>query len=310
MENRSYALMAGLFTLALIAAAVLVALWLGHDKTAVVVYELVSSDSVGGLTAQSAVRFQGVPVGRVQSLTLDTAQPGRVLIRIAVAPTTPVTDATWAELGVQGITGLAIVELHDQGKSEHRLATSSDHPAQIPLRPGLFSRIEEKGNVLMDDLDQAAGQFKALLSPENTQALSTMLKNAADISGQLKQMSGNLGPLSESLDGAVRKMGDAAQQAGAAMQDVRTAMARINAPDGPLATATLSLQQISQAAARLNGQTLPAMTDMAGKVGVTARSASSVLRRVGEAPQSLLFGLPAVQPGPGEAGFAGFGEKR
>ena len=129
------------------------------------------------------------------------------------------------------------------------------------------------------------------------------LQNAAQISARLKEASGNLGPLIKSLDAAAVQTGVAARQASAAL-------ARLDAPDGALATATQSLRQISLAASRLNMQTLPDVSDMAGKVSATARSASSVLRRVGDTPQSLLFGLPPAQPGPGEAGFAGFGEKR
>lgn len=303
MENRSYALMAGVFTLALAVVAVLAALWLAHDKNAVVLYDIVSSDPVGGLSVQSSVRFQGVPVGHVQAMTLDQAHPGRVLIRIAVKPATPVTEATWAEIGVQGITGLGVIELRDPGTSLHRLATSPAHPARIPLRPGLLARIEEKGSVLLDDLDTAADLFKNLLSPQNTQALSLVLSNAADISTQLKEASGSLGPLLKNLDAAAR-------QAGAAMQGVQDALVRLRALDGVLASATQSLRQINLAASRLNTQTLPAVSDMAGSVDAAARGASSVLRRVGETPQSLLFGPPPAQPGPGEAGFAGFGEKR
>jgi phospholipid/cholesterol/gamma-HCH transport system substrate-binding protein len=310
MENRSHALMAGAFTLALIAATVLLAIWLGHDKKAVVVYEIVSSESVSGLSAQSVVRFQGVPVGRVQSLALDTNKPGYVRIRIAVGPATPITDQTWAELGLQGITGQSVVELHDQGQSASRLATSVEKPGEIPLRPGLFSRFEAKGSVLLDDMDRAVAQLNRLITPENTQALSVILQNVAEVSAQLKQASSNLGPFAEQLGATTRQLGAAAQQTASMMQEARTVMNKLNAADGPLATATQSLQQISQTAARLNGRTLPAVDDMAGKVGVTARNATSVLRRVGDTPQSLLFGLPPVQPGPGESGFAGFGEKR
>lgn len=303
MENRSYALMAGIFTLVLVAVAVVAAIWLEHGKQAVVMYDIVSSHSVGGLSVQSSVRFQGVPVGHVESMTLDQDRPGRVIIRIAVKPTTPITDETWAELDTQGITGLGVVALHDAGMSTHRLATSSAHPARIPLRPGLLARIEEKGSGLLDDLDQAAGQVKQLLSPQNMQALSTTLQNAAQVSARLKEASGNLGPLVRNLDAAAAQTTDAARQASAAL-------ARLAAPDGVLATAAQSLRQISLAAARLNTQTLPDVSDMAGQVSETARGASSFLRRVGDTPQSLLFGSPPARPGPGEAGFAGFGEKR
>ena len=41
MENRSHALMAGIFTLVLLAAAALVAIWIGRDRTQLQPYEIV-----------------------------------------------------------------------------------------------------------------------------------------------------------------------------------------------------------------------------------------------------------------------------
>ncbi|CPQ00956.1 Uncharacterised protein [Bordetella pertussis] len=46
---------------------------------------------------------------------------------------------------------------------------------------------------------------------------------------------------------------------------------------------------------------------MASSIDSAARSATTTLRRVGDTPQSLLFGPPPTVPGPGEPGFAGFG---
>ena len=63
MENRSHALMAGIFTLVLLAAA-LVAIWIGRDRTQLQPYEIVSATAVSGLNSQSTVRYQGVQVGR------------------------------------------------------------------------------------------------------------------------------------------------------------------------------------------------------------------------------------------------------
>jgi phospholipid/cholesterol/gamma-HCH transport system substrate-binding protein len=77
-----------------------------------------------------------------------------------------------------------------------------------------------------------------------------------------------------------------------------------------MAAATQSLNEITRAAARINGQAVPALAGMANDMSATARNASSVLNRVGDAPQSLLFGLPPAAPGPGESGFAGFGTVR
>ena len=48
---------------------------------------------------------------------------------------------------------------------------------------------------------------------------------------------------------------------------------------------------------------------MASSVTEAARGATFTLRRVDNTPQSLLFGPAPAAPGPGEAGFAGFGRQ-
>ncbi|SAI67160.1 virulence factor Mce family protein [Bordetella ansorpii] len=308
MENRSHALLAGLFTLVLLAAAALVAVWLSRDRSQQAIYEIISSTAVTGLTAQSSVRYQGVPVGKVQALALNTERPGQVRIRIGVAPNTPITESTWAELGVQGITGGANVELRDDGAQPRLLATSADHPAAIPLRPGFFDRVQQRGTAVLENVDRATQQLSQLLSQQNVQAMTAMLQNAADMSSQFKQASQDLGPLVRRLDSVADEMRGAAEQAKGLMFDARQALARLDGPNGPMAAATQSMQQITWAAARLDNDTLPALSRMANGVSGAARTAQSALRRVGDTPQSFLFGPPPVQAGPGEPGFAGFGQ--
>ena len=70
MENRSHALMAGIFTLVLLAAAA-VAIWIGRTDPA---SRIVSATAVSGLNSQSTVRYQGVPVGRSLALSEQNVQ--------------------------------------------------------------------------------------------------------------------------------------------------------------------------------------------------------------------------------------------
>ncbi|SEJ42215.1 MlaD family protein [Achromobacter sp. NFACC18-2] len=314
MENRSHALMAGIFTLVLLAAAVLTAILIGRDRTQLQPYEIISATAVSGLNPQSAVRYQGVPVGRVQSLALNPNKPGQVRIRIGVAPNTPITESTWAELGVQGVTGMANVDLRDDGSSLKRLTSTAENPAAIPLRPGFLDRVEQRGDKLISNVEVATEQLKRVLSEQNVQALTASLQNATDISQSLKEASrtltptlAKLGPLMESLDRTSRQADRAAREIGDLAQQARQSLARLNAPDGPLAVATRSLNDIALAAARLDGETLPAITGMATDVGAAARGATNTLRRVDSTPQSFLFGPAPMAPGPGEPGFAGFG---
>ena len=187
MENRSHALMAGIFTLVLLAAAALVAVWIGRDRTQLQPYEIISATAVSGLNPQSTVRYQGVPVGKVQSLALNPDKPGQVRIRIGVAPNTPITESTWAELGVQGVTGMSNVELRDDGTSTRRLASSAAMPATIPLRPGFFQRFEQRGGEILHNVEQVSARLERLLSNENVQATTATLQNIAAITTDLRQ---------------------------------------------------------------------------------------------------------------------------
>jgi phospholipid/cholesterol/gamma-HCH transport system substrate-binding protein len=314
MENRSHALLAGAFTLLLLAAVILVAVVINRDRSALKNYMIVSTTAVSGLSPQSAVRYQGVPVGKVQSLQLDPTIPGQVRIRIGVAPNTPITESTWAELGVQGVTGLANVDLRDDGTSSVLLSQSKRELPIIPLHPGLLERFEQRGGAIMANIELISSQMAKALDDQNVQALHASLQNAVDISNSLKAMGqqlqpvvGKVGPLIDSLNDTSRQAQQAARDVGALAQRTTQALARLDAPDGPLAVATRSMNEISFAASRLSNETLPAVTRMSNQVNSTARGVSSAVRRVGDTPQSLLFGAPPPQPGPGEVGFAGFG---
>jgi phospholipid/cholesterol/gamma-HCH transport system substrate-binding protein len=86
MENRSHALLAGLFTIVLAASLVVAAAWLGGREGPRVPYVIVSKVGVGGLNREAAVRYRGVEVGRVESIRFDPEDRRQILIDIGVAP--------------------------------------------------------------------------------------------------------------------------------------------------------------------------------------------------------------------------------
>lgn len=313
MENRSHALIAGVFTLLLVAAAVAAGLWLSRDRNTLLPYELVSANSVNGLSAQSVVRYQGVPVGKVLELKLNPQRPGEVRIRIGVNETTPVTQSTWGELSVRGVTGLSNVELRDDGKSVTPLASADGNPPVIPLRPGLFDRLEQRSNAILGNVETVTSQLNKMLTDANVQAFQTTLQNASALTAtintsaqRLAPVAERIGPLVASLEQATRDGSAMARDVGALSRTARATLERVNAANGPLSMATRSIEEISYAAARLNNDTLPAITRMADTVRQTARGASQTVQRLGDAPQSILFGPAPAQAGPGEPGFAGF----
>ena len=115
MENKSHAIAAGAFVLVVLALLVALAVWLTRETGMQQVYEISSAEAVTGLQPQASVRFKGVNVGKVTSIGFDPTAMGHVLIRIAIDEQAPITQSTFASLGFQGVTGLAFVQLDDNG---------------------------------------------------------------------------------------------------------------------------------------------------------------------------------------------------
>ncbi|MBU4610719.1 MCE family protein [Achromobacter sp. GG226] len=312
MENRSHALIAGLFTILLAAATALVIVWLNRDNRDLVPYDLVTVGSVRGLTPQADVRYRGLLVGKVQSIGFEPDGQGVMLIRIGVQDGTPMTDALKATIEMKGVTGVAYVDLNDDGRLGQPLPSSASKVARMDMQPGLTERLMDQAGELMDRLQTAGDQVVAMLGPENQRALHTALENVADATAQMDSLLANLQPAVAEAVPMMRSFKQAAGEANTAVReiaglatDARRSLATITGPGGMVEQAGQSVADLRRAAAQLAG-VVPQVSGAVGEVGQAARSASRTLQQVERAPQSLLFGPAPVRPGPGEPGFEGF----
>lgn len=315
MENRSHALIAGLFTIALLVAAIVAGLWFGRDRVERVPIVLVAEGGVGGLLPQANVRFRGMAVGRVSSIGFDQDGSGRILVHADVLPTTPLTAATTARMAQQGVTGLSFIELDDDGSKPGRVVSSAAAPVRLPLRPGPVEEIMRRGLGILSGVQHTLDQVNQLLDDGNRASVRQTLEEVAQAAQALRKTSEQLGPVVaevapaiKQLRGTVGQAGDAAREVTVLVGNVNSLVQKMSGPEGPIAQASASLEQIRWAAARLSGDTLPRINDLAGSGTRAAASVERAARALGDSPQSVLFGN-APQPGPGEPGFAGFGNQ-
>ena len=109
MENKAHAMAAGIFVVVLSILLVGLASWLTRDTGKRDLYEITTRETVTGLQAQAPVRLRGVDVGKVAVIGFDPKVQGNVLMRLEIDHEAPVTQATFATLGFQGVTGLAFL---------------------------------------------------------------------------------------------------------------------------------------------------------------------------------------------------------
>ncbi len=312
MENKSHAFWAGLFTLGLGAAIVFVAFWFNLDRTVRIPYDLISHTNVTGLSTDADVRYRGLAVGKVQSIRFDRAHPGTIVIRILVDKDAPITRSTFGSLGLQGVTGLAFVQLDDTGADLTPVPTSAKHVAQLPMRPGLLDQLQQRGDVLLSELQSVIAHADVLLSdPTRVQMMATAasLQHAADAVTTLAQTAG---PATAQLPGTMKALTRT-------LASTSALVATLSSPNGPLvsnlnkigATAdrangaiAATNASIADMSARLDYETLPRVNTLATDMSGAARAFDRAANVFSASPSSVLFGVARAQPGPGEPGFA------
>lgn len=316
MENKSHALAAGTFVLALLALVVALALWLTRDSRQLQVYELSSREAVTGLQPQASVRFKGVNVGKVTAIGFDPQASGRVLVRIAIDEQAPVTQSTFATLGFQGVTGLAFVQLDDSGESAAALPGDAEPPARIPMRPSLLSKLSEQGESLLAQLEESSRRVNLLLSPEHQKSLMSAIGSLDQAAVSVKQLASraeqvNLAQLVQEANATLKTMqttsvrvGDSADEARASARAFRTVTERMNAQGGTLDKLAAGADTLAATGQTLNAATLPRLNRATDDAARSVRQAGRAFDAVNNNPQSLLFGTGPLPPGPGEPGFS------
>ena len=318
MENKAHALAAGIFVAVLTALVLGLAAWLTRDTGVRDPYEISTKETVTGLQEQAPVRFRGVDVGKVKRIGFDPKQVGNVLVRLEIDRDTPLTKETFATLSYQGVTGLAFIQLADEGKPAPRLEPNDEVPPRIPLHPGLLARLEERGEVILDRVDEVAKRVNTLLGDSNQQRIATALET-------ISQAATNTNLLVTHTDSTIRQRLDpalaeatatlkgaqkAVDQVGVAATQFGQTAQRLNAPGGPMERISEGTDNLAQAAASFSAGTLPRIDRATDETMRTVRTLNRAVNELTENPQMLIYGDGAAQPGPGEPGFHAPGANR
>lgn len=306
MENRSYALFVGLFTLLLGGALLFTLWWFSGGAQDTRLYLIVSAQPVGGLNPQAAVRYRGVRVGKVVDIDLQDAR--EVYIQIRVDSEVPITRGTRARIGSQGLTGQGYIMLDDAGNdpAPPTRVQGLDIPV-IALEPSAtVGGAAESAQALVARLRNTTERIERVLSDENIARIDQTLQNLATSSARLDRTLTQSEALARDLrrfttadnarklDDTLAQVQGASAQLGPALADFRSAMTRVSAAGQRIDRLGESLQ------GPLASDTLPRINALMQELQTSSRQLSRVLDEVERSPQQFVLGKQPPAPGPGE----------
>ena len=319
MESRSYAFITGLFVIGLVVALIAWANWLAREPQERKAYRVVATTPVSGLNAQAQVRYRGMSVGRVTSIRLDPGDRRKVLIDVEVNSDLPVTRGTYAQLGMEGITGIAYVHLLDDSQETVPPPTGASGLAELPLKPSFIDTMSDSAEGAVRDARELMAAVNAMLTPENRKRIGAALASLEKVASNLETAAAKLpqtiaraddwlGPENlrlardslERVNETARTLPQIAGESERLVGDLRQLASEV----GELAAQARELVgEIGQLSHNIKGDTLP-------QVGAFAESADRSARRIGSLaddlsrnPDSVLWGRKPGRPGPGEPGF-------
>jgi len=312
MENRAHAIVVGIFTLLFSAALLFAFWWLSGARVAYTEYVVISKFPVTGLNAEATVRFRGVKVGKVTQISLDPASRTSILIRVKVEESLQLSKETYAELRMQGMTGLAYVDLNDVGTSAIRLKTGE----KIPLQASPIDRLLDQAPVLISQIEtllktssETAASANRFFNKVDTEKLNKTLGNLESAAGKLDPLLSSATTTLNRVSGMVSEKHQAQfLQTLVSMQktadDIRPLVVELRETAQDVRSMSYGIKLNSkQLSDTLNYETLPQLHQLTQNVNQNALHFDQLIDMLKDNPQSLIFGVPEAIPGPGEAGF-------
>jgi phospholipid/cholesterol/gamma-HCH transport system substrate-binding protein len=308
MEEKVNFAVVGVFVLALGAALIAGVLWLssgGAYRKAYDTYQTYMDESVSGLSRDAPVRYRGVEVGRVRRMALAPGHVEQVQLTLEIERGTPVKQDTVAVLRVQGLTGIAYVEL--SGGSQDAPALQAREGEAYPVirsGPSLMVRLDSAVTTLLNNLNRTSESVGALLDEDNRRAFKQTLADLRILSTTLAARSAaidsGMASAARALDNAARVSADLPrllermQKSADAFERMSGEIARAGAGvRADVAGARTDLREAT-------GEIVPEVRELVAEL----REATGSLRRFSEQlernPSVLLYGKPAPRPGPGE----------
>lgn len=306
METKVNHTLVGLFVVLLSTALVAGILWLGGSadyRKKYDIYLAYMNESVSGLNLNAPVKYRGVEVGRVKRISLDQGE--RVRLELEIERGTPIRENTIAVLRVQGLTGIAQVELAGNKVEAPLLkARPGEEYPVIKTGPSLLLRLDNAVTDLLSSLNSVSTSINAVLDEDNRRAFRQLVADMATLSGTLAARKDSIDASLQGLARAADNSAKASAELPRLLERVAKSAQSLEKMAGDASRASASVRKtmggVDGGLTQVTDTVLPELDQTLGEMRELSASLKRVSEEVGRNPNMLLLGKQPAAPGPGE----------
>ncbi|SIQ09570.1 phospholipid/cholesterol/gamma-HCH transport system substrate-binding protein [Rhizobium sp. RU20A] len=229
METKANYTIVGFFTVFVVAAAFGFVYWMSQYGQGGQMAPLVISipGSANGLSVGSPVRFNGISVGSVKGLAINSKDSRYSVARTEVSVDAPVVASTTAKLEIQGLTGAAYIELSGGSQGEENIlakALETGQPATLTADESSVTTLLTTADQILDRANTAIGDLQGFVKDvrgpltqtignaerftkslaDNSDGIDKFLESVANMSDSINSASAKLNSTLEAADNLVR----------------------------------------------------------------------------------------------------------
>ncbi len=209
MENKFSYTLVGTFVIGFLLFFIGLTIWLtsGMEKTKTQEYQVITSESVLGLSVNSQIDYRGVNIGKVADISLNKNDPRFVTITLNINEGTPIKSDTRAVLMSKGITGLVGVSLTGGTPEADFLVPTEENPIPVIMNgPSLSKRLDEAIDNITDALDDLSDKLEDIFTPNNIENFSKIMANVESFTEDLSNAGPRIQKLTDSASILVESM--------------------------------------------------------------------------------------------------------
>ncbi len=313
METRASHLLIGLFVVSLLGLGFAFVYWVNNSAGGAGAqrYHVIFDGSVQGLGGGSAVLFNGIRVGEVDSLEIMPEDTAKVRGLISVKPDTPVRETSRAKVVQQGLAGVVALEITPGTPGSPPLLAKADE-----LYPTIYADVASSKS-LLSAAPEALGEARALirrvndLIAVNEKAISQTVQNVETFTATLSEHRDDIGVIVSNT----RDVSDRVSRMATKLETTIDKFSKYVADDEDSVVA--EAQQAAQSFRQLAEKLDRSLGDRADELTISAErgirqfelfmrdgrrladSLDRVVRKLEENPQQMLLGgsqVPEYEP--------------
>ncbi len=307
MQRKVNYTVVGLFVIVLSIAMFSGIAWLigRGERTEYNVYAVYMAEDVTGLTIQSPVRYNGVEVGFVKSISLDHSNLKNVRILLNIAEGTPINTSTVATVMPQGITGMLYINLKSEEPSAPLLVRKEgDKYPVIKPKPSLFVQAGKVMPEIIKGIEKLTESIDQLLSKENRDRIDKTLVNLENITTNMASRGKDFDKIITNLDRTLVNMNKITKNFPELTDQIKTTMVSVKEASDQFALTSNNAKSLitesRRVADNLSTQVMPDFQLLMNSFNEASSEIQEFVKQLNRNPSIVIRGRAIGSPGPGE----------